>query len=67
MQEVGAVVEGYYAARSAWELACKTGVDMPIMQQAYHVLYENGDPAVALSILMKRAKQFEIEDAGWYD
>lgn len=67
MQEVGAVVEGYYAAKSAWELACKTGVDMPIMQQAYHVLYENGDPAAALSILMNRAKQFEIEDAGWYD
>lgn len=65
MKEVGAVVEGYYAAKSAYELAQKTGVDMPITQQAYHVLYEGGDPKQALSILMTRTKQRELEDTGW--
>ena len=40
MQEVGAVVEGYYAAKSAWELCCRQGVDMPIVRAAYAVLYE---------------------------
>lgn len=65
MQEVGAVVEGYYAAKSAWELAQKTGADMPIMQQAYAVLYEGKDPHEALNILMTRTKQSELEDSGW--
>ncbi len=65
MKEVGAVVEGYYAAKSAWELAQKTGTDMPITQQAYAVLYEGKDPREALSLLMSRTKQREMEDAGW--
>lgn len=65
MKEVGAVVEGYYAAKSAWELAEKTGVDMPITQQAFAVLYEGKDPKDALSILMSRTKQRESEDASW--
>ena len=30
MEEVGAVVEGYFAALSAHQLAEKVGVDMPI-------------------------------------
>lgn len=65
MREVGAVVEGYFAAKSAWELAKKTGVDMPITQHAYSVLYENMDPSLALDILMTRTKQREAEDSGW--
>ncbi len=65
MQEVGAVVEGYYAAKSAWELAQKSGADMPIVQQAYAVLYEGKDPREALSLLMTRSKQSELEDSGW--
>lgn len=65
MKEVGAVVEGYYAAKSAWELAQKVGVCMPITQEAYAVLYEGKDPKDALGILMNRTKQRELEDAGW--
>ena len=65
MKEVGAVVEGYYAAKSAWELAQKTGVEMPITREAYAVLYEGKSPADALCILMSRSKQRELEDAGW--
>ena len=38
MQEVGAVVEGYYAAKSAYELGKAQGIDMPITEAAYRVL-----------------------------
>ena len=40
MKEVGATVEGYYAALSAHQLAEKAGVEMPICECAYRVLYE---------------------------
>ena len=65
MKEVGAVVEGYYAAKSAWELAEKTGVNMPITREAYAVLYEGRAPGEALSLLMTRTKQREVEDSVW--
>lgn len=65
MKEVGSVVEGYYATKSVKLLADRTGVDMPITQVAYKVLY-GGSPAVeALHELMGRKKGKEIEDAGW--
>ncbi|MBE6916969.1 MAG: NAD(P)-dependent glycerol-3-phosphate dehydrogenase [Ruminococcaceae bacterium] len=65
MQEVGAVVEGYYAARSAWELCCKLGVDMPIVHAAYSVLYEGISAAKVVEALLHRSKKAESEDAGW--
>ena len=40
MKEVGAVVEGYYATASAMELAKKVGVEMPITEATYAVLYK---------------------------
>ncbi len=65
MEKVGAVVEGYYAARSAWELCQKQGVDMPILQAAYNVLYEGVSAAEAVRKLLARNKKAESEDAGW--
>jgi glycerol-3-phosphate dehydrogenase (NAD(P)+) len=65
MKEVGAVVEGYYAAKSVKLLADKMGVDMPITQAAYSVLYEGAPVGSALTGLMTRKKGKEIEDAGW--
>ena len=65
MQEVGAVVEGYYAARSARELAMRMGVEMPITEQAYAVLYCGKSARQAIGDLMCRHKAGEIEDAGW--
>ncbi len=66
MDAVGAVVEGYYAARSAHQLAEKAGVEMPIASQAYQVLYEGRDPRAAMHQLMTRGKRHEFEDAGWH-
>ena len=65
MKEVGAVVEGYYAAKSAWALAKKTGIDMPITEAAYKVLYENINAATVVHELFQRGKKAESEDAGW--
>ena len=65
MKQVGAVVEGYYAAQSAWELAQRKNVDMPITEAAYSVLYEGRDPRVALNSLMLRDRTSEAEDAAW--
>ena len=65
MKEVGAVVEGYYAAKAVKLLADRTGVDMPITQVAYAVLYEGATVGSAMSSLMTRKKSKEIEDAGW--
>jgi len=65
MQEVGAVVEGYYAAKSAYELGKRQGIDMPITEAAYKVLYEGADVVTTFSNLMSRARKAESEDAGW--
>lgn len=65
MQEVGAVVEGYYASQSAWELARKIGVEMPILEAAHKVLYENCDAGMVTQELFLRRKKAESEDAGW--
>jgi len=65
MEEVGAVVEGYYAARSAWQLSKKAGVEMPIAREAHAVLYKGKNAAEALRDLMGRDRKHEFEDAGW--
>ena len=65
MEEVGAVVEGYYAAAAAHHLAQQCGVEMPITRAAYEVLYEGADPADALKRLMLREKTVESDYAHW--
>ena len=65
MRQVGAVVEGYYAARSAWELAQKHKVNMPITEAAYNVLYCGADAREAIHHLMARQKTCETENAEW--
>ena len=63
IREVGAVVEGYYAAASARVLAQKTGVDMPIAQAAYEVLYEGRNVHGVVADLMTRSKRSELEES----
>jgi glycerol-3-phosphate dehydrogenase (NAD(P)+) len=63
LQQSGGVVEGYYAAATARTLAQKLGVEMPIAQSAYEVLYQGKDPHVVLRELMTREKKHEIEQS----
>ena len=65
MQEVGAVVEGYYAAKAAYQLGKQQGVDMPITTAAYKVLYEGYRAADVVQELLMRSRKAESEDAGW--
>ena len=65
MERVGAVVEGYYAAKSACQLAERVGADMPIAREAYAVLYEGKPVNTTIQALMGREKKHEFEDAGW--
>jgi len=63
VKEIGAVVEGYYAAANARALAQKAGVEMPIAQAAYEVLYEGRDVHTVIVDLMSRAKRSELEES----
>lgn len=65
MEAVGAVVEGYYATKSAWTLGQQQGVDMPIVGAAYAVLYEGATAEEAVQRLLSRQKKAELEDARW--
>jgi glycerol-3-phosphate dehydrogenase (NAD(P)+) len=53
-KELGGVAEGVYTAKSAFELSQKAGIELPITEQVYRILYENSTPAVALQSLMGR-------------
>ena len=64
IREIGAVVEGYYAAANARALARKAGVEMPIAQAAYEVLYEGRDVHGVINDLMTRGKRSE-HDESW--
>lgn len=66
MQEVGAVVEGYYAAESIHQLAEREGVDMPISRCAYEVLYQGRKAREVVTELMTRAKKDELLETAWF-
>ena len=63
VQEIGAVVEGYYAAATAKALAEKAQVEMPITEAAYQVLYQGKDPHAVIHELMTRDRKHELEDS----
>ena len=54
-------VEGYLAARAAWNLAKREGVEMPITEQCYRVCYQGQEPQAAIRALMGRPKRHESE------
>jgi len=53
------VAEGVKTTLSAWQLACRLGVEMPITEQVYRILYEGKDPRVAVTELMLRELKHE--------
>ncbi|MCG8604997.1 NAD(P)H-dependent glycerol-3-phosphate dehydrogenase [bacterium] len=56
------VAEGVRTTKSAYELAAKYGVEVPIISEAHKVLFENKDPKQGVFDLMTRAAK--IEDWG---
>ena len=57
--ELVGTVEGFFAVQSAYELAQKYEIEMPILEQCYAVCYENLDPRQAVENLMGRDKRQE--------
>jgi glycerol-3-phosphate dehydrogenase (NAD(P)+) len=53
------VAEGVRTTRSAYALAEKYGVEMPITQQVYGVLFDGADPEQAVARLMTRDAKAE--------
>jgi glycerol-3-phosphate dehydrogenase (NAD(P)+) len=58
---IGQVVEGVLAARAVRDVARRVGVEMPISEQIYDVLYEGKPPRDAVYALMKRAIKSETD------
>ena len=54
-EEIQQVVEGVLAAKAVREVAANLGVEMPICEEIYRILYEGVPPADAVRALMSRA------------
>lgn len=59
-------VEGYICTRAAYNLAKKVGIDMPITEQCYRVLFDGISAKTAVNNLMGRPKRHEAETV-WVD
>lgn len=60
LAEMKMVAEGVRTAASAWSLAQREGVEMPITEQVYRILYEGADPKQATWELMNRTLKDEL-------
>lgn len=60
LREVHMVVEGVQSCPAAYELSKKCGVEMPIIEKAYQVLFEGKNPKEAVMELMIREPKSEI-------
>lgn len=65
MDEVKMIVEGVYSAKAALALSKKYGVDMPIIVEVNHVLFDGKPAGQAVSDLMLRDKREEIGANLW--
>lgn len=54
--EMNMIAEGYFAAKSIFEINQKYGVDMPISETVYKILYEDASPVRAMIKLSKLLK-----------
>lgn len=54
VEEIQQVVEGYYTADEVWRVSQRSGVEMPICEQVYEVLYKGKTPQEAVLALEAR-------------
>lgn len=62
LSEMRMVAEGVKTAKSVYNLSRKLGVEMPISQEIYHILYDDESPRLALQRLMTRDLKHELDD-----
>ena len=58
-EEIQQVVEGVLAAEAVKEVADELGIEMPICNEIYRILYEDKSPREAVSALMRRQLKAE--------
>lgn len=54
--EMKMIAEGYYAVNSIFEMNKKYGVDMPITEATYKILYERQPPAAEIGLLKMKLR-----------
>lgn len=59
--QLGQVAEGVTTVQTAREMAAQHGVELPIADQLYQVLFEGKPPELAISELMQREVKHELE------
>ena len=59
--QLGQVAEGVTTVQTARELALQHGVELPIADQLYQVLFEGKAPQLAIAELMQREVKHELE------
>jgi len=59
-QEIGQVIEGIGTAKTLYYLAQDVGVEMPITEQVYKILYEGVSPKEAVHALLNRNPKSEL-------
>lgn len=60
LSSIDQVIEGVQTAREVYELSKRIGVDMPITEQVYGVLYEGQSPRTAVHDLLNRVQKAEL-------
>ncbi|AFR25858.1 glycerol-3-phosphate dehydrogenase [NAD(P)+] [Bartonella quintana] len=61
-KQIGQIVEGYLNTKEVRMLARRIGVEMPITEQIYHVLYSGKSVIEAANTLLSRTLKDEIHD-----
>jgi glycerol-3-phosphate dehydrogenase (NAD(P)+) len=61
LSEMTMVAEGVKTTKSCYNLAATMGVEMPILEQTYHVLYEDKDCRQAVQELFQRDLKKEFD------
>jgi len=59
IENIGQVVEGFRNTKEVYMLAQRNGVEMPIVEQVYQVLYNQKDTRLAAAALLSRDRKFE--------
>ena len=62
LSEMRTVAEGIKTTRSVYNMSRNVGVELPIAEQVYRMLYEDVDPPEALRILMSRDLKQELDE-----
>ena len=61
IKEIGQEIEGTNTARVLYEKSRELGIQMPISEQVYRVIFNDLDPASAVTALLGRAPREETD------